>query len=236
MANYAGSAGAMNISNGGSVTVDGLIYAGLRGSTSVASISVGSGSSLTADGFLLINTGSELTLNGGTVTAGESGSSAANRVETAAGGLISGYGTLNSPEPAGVGIMDNGTIVATGGTLDITSNINGGGTLEIAANSTAMVTGATLHMPSIAFIGSDATLGLTHGSSVSSTISGFSPGDVITMEDISAVSFNPSNGVLTLSENGKFVESLHFAGSFTGDTFAVHQVGGGLAAITLQHG
>jgi T5SS/PEP-CTERM-associated repeat protein len=228
MAIAVGSSAAMNISTGGSVSVGGELRIGMSGTASIASVSVGSGSSLTVSKYLWVDTGSQLQLAGATVTSGAT----SGGFMVSAGGEISGFGTLASPDAAAV--VDFGTIVASGGTLKIAESIVGaGGTLNIAANSTAMITGASIGIPNIAFIGSNATLSLAHGSSVSSTISGFGLSDMITMANITAVSF-ASNGKLTLSQNNVVVESLHLAGNFTGDTFALHQ-SAGIATITLQH-
>jgi len=72
-------------------------------------------------------------------------------------------------------------------------------------------------------IAKTATLELTHGSNVTAAISGFSLGDVIAMANVNAVSFAAATGMLTLSENGVKVDTLHLLGSFTGDTFGVQQ-------------
>lgn len=231
LACYAGTSGTMNISSGGSVSVGGFLDIGVaRGLTSNASASVGTGSSLTVNGALTVDTGSHLTLAGGTVTGGIT----SDCVMISSGGVVSGFGTLNSPEPNLNRMVDNGTILATGGTLNVTAGLLGAGTIQIAANSTAMMTGAYINLPSIAFIGPDATLGLAHGSSIAATLSGFGLSDMITMANITTASFTASTGMLALRQNNAFVENLHMAGNFTGDTFAVHQVGA-LSTITLQH-
>ncbi len=113
-------------------------------------------------------------------------------------------------------------------------NVVGTGTIQINSDSTAVLTGSSLKLTGIAFIGSDATLSLAHGSNVTAAISGFSIGDAINMANIDAVSFNAPKGILTISENNAQVETLHLVGNFAGDMFAVHQTSAG-AVISLQH-
>jgi hypothetical protein len=116
----------------------------------------------------------------------------------------------------------------------VNGNVVGSGAIQIDAGSTAALTGSSLKLASIAFIGSDATLALAHGSNVTAAISGFSIGDMIDMANIDAVSFNAKTGTLTLSDHNAQVETLHFAGNFTGNMFAVHQTATG-GVITLEH-
>jgi T5SS/PEP-CTERM-associated repeat protein len=223
----AGAKGTLTIASAGSVLVAGALCIGGASATSdgTASVSVGASGSLTVDHALVVGTGSQLNLAGGTVTGGVT----ADSIRTLAGGAISGYGTLAAPA-----IVDNGIIRASGGTLTVNANIIGAGSIQIAANSTASLTGGSLGLAGIAFAGADGTLVLAHGSEVTAAISGFAIGDIIAMANVDAVSFNAANGRLTLSDHNAQVETLHLTGSFLGDTFAVHQTLAG-AMITLQH-
>ncbi len=121
-----------------------------------------------------------------------------------------------------------------GGTLAVDGDVDGNGTIQLAADGTAALTGASLTLAHIGFIGSDATLSLAHGSHVTAAISGCAIGDMISMANVDAVSFNASTGMLTLSDHNAQVERLHFVGSFVGDMFAVNQTTAG-GAITLEH-
>ena len=230
MARDTGSSGVMTIAGGGSVTVDGALCVGASAPKSFGTghVSVGAGSSLTVDKVLEVGTGSKLIIAGGTVTGG----AVTDCIETRAGGVISGFGTLATR--AGGPVQDDGTILASGGSLEVDGNISGTGSVKIAANSDANLTGAKLSLAGIAFIGADATLSLAHGSKVTASISGFSVGDVISMANVDAASFNATTGSLTLSDKGAKVESLNLVGSYAGDTFAVSQSVAG-ALITLQH-
>jgi T5SS/PEP-CTERM-associated repeat protein len=227
MAAGAGSSGTLAIASGGSVVVAGALRAGVAttAASGVASIKVGSGGGLTVDDTLAVGSGSELDVAGGTVTAGVT----ADCLRTLAGGVIAGHGTLTAPVTE-----DDGTILASGGDLQVNGNVIGTGAIEIAAHSTATLTGANLKLASIAFLGADGTLSLAHGSNVTAAISGFAIGDAIAMPDVDAVSFDAATGRLTLSEHNAQVATLHLTGGFAGDEFAIHQTAGG-AVITLQH-
>ena len=120
-------------------------------------------------------------------------------------------------------------------TLLVDDSVGGKGAIQIAADSTATITGSSLKLASIAFIGPDATLTLAQGSDVTASISGFAIGDIIAMAHIDAVTFAASTGTLTLGAHNATVESLHLVGNFTGDTFGVQQTTGD-ALITLHHG
>jgi T5SS/PEP-CTERM-associated repeat protein len=227
----AGSAGQITIASGSSMLVGQALWVGYSqavGASGGATVSVGSGSSLTVNQAIAVGSGSQIDLAGGTVTGGAVGAT----VSVMAGGLISGYGTLTVPDKQA--IMNNGIIRATGGNLQMNESITGTGTLQIAANSTATITGATLKLAGIAFIGSNATLTLAHAAAVTAPISGFAIGDVIGMANVDAATFTASTGMLMLSDHGVRVETLHLLGNFTGDTFGVQQTVSD-ALITLHH-
>lgn len=225
MAASAGSHGILTIASGGSVVVGGALEVG---GGSNASVSVGAGSGLTVDHSLSVGAEGSVAIAGGTITA----SATQGQISIAAGGLIAGHGVLAAPD--GVPIAVGGTILASGGTLEVDGNINGAGTLQIAANSVAKITGESLKLASIAFIGASGALVLASGADVTGAISGFTFGDTIATTNVDAASFNAVTGMLTLSEHGVKMESLHLLGSYTGDTFALQQGGAG-ALVTLHH-
>jgi T5SS/PEP-CTERM-associated repeat protein len=225
MAVDARSSGTMTIASGGSVVVAGALDVG---SAATAVVSVGTGSHLTVDLALSVGAGGTVDIAGGLVAGGVT----ADCVRVLAGGVIAGHGVLAAPD--GVAIQDNGIIRASGGTLEVDGNVSGTGAIQIAAGSIANITSSSLKLAGIAFIGPTATLELAHGSNVTAAISGFSLGDVIAMANVNAVSFAAATGMLTLSENGVKVDTLHLLGSFTGDTFGVQQTAAD-ALITLHH-
>ncbi len=223
-----GATGNMTIASGGSVSVAGGFHLLGGPAHGTAKVSVGAGGNLTAGESLTVGTGSALNLTGGSVIAGIT----KGCIDVQAGGVISGYGRIALKD--GMAIDDDGLIRAAGGTLELDGNIHGSGTIQIGANSEAMLTGGKLWLSGIAFIGPGATLALAHGASVGAAISGFALGDIIAMAGVDTVSFNATNGMLTLSNQGVQVDRLHLTGSFAGDTFAVHQSAAG-ALISLQH-
>jgi len=224
MAADAGSNGTMTIASGGSVDVAGALAVG---NAAAALVDVGSDSRLRVDNFLSVGAGL-IDLAGGIVAGGIT----AGHINVVAGGVIAGYGVLTAPD--GNAIQDNGIIRASGGTLEVDGNVYGTGAIQIAANSIANITSSSLDLASISFIGPAATLELTHGAHVSAAISGFAIGDIIAMANVDAASFNATTGMLTLSEHGLKVDSLHLLGNFTGDTFSVQQTVAD-AVISLHH-
>src|SRR5580658_2434468 len=210
----AGASGTMTIASGGRVDVAGSLNVG---SAATAVVSVGSGSRLMVDQALSVGANGVVDIAGGVVAGGAT----ADCVRVLAGGVISGNGVLTAPD--GVAIQDDGVIRASGGKLEVDGNIGGTGAIQIAADSIADITGESLRLASIAFIGPAATLELTHGSNVTAAISGFGLGDVIAMANVDAASFSAATGMLTLTEHGVKVEILHLLGSFAGDTFGVQQ-------------
>jgi T5SS/PEP-CTERM-associated repeat protein len=225
MAADAGSSGTITIASGGSVDVKGSLNVG---DAAAAVVSVASGSRLRVDHTLSVGATGSVTLAGGIVAGGVT----EGHIHVLAGGVISGYGVLTAPD--GNAIQDDGIIRASGGTLEVDGNVRGTGAIQIAADSAAKILGGSLGLAGISFIGPDAVLVLTHGSHIAAAISGFAIGDIIVMADVDAASFNAPTGMLTLSEHGVKVESLHLLGSFTGDTFSVQQTIGD-SLITLHH-
>ncbi len=230
VANDAGSTGQVTIASGGSVHVADIVWDGYSqsGASGTATVTVASGGSLTSGKGADVGSGAQLVLSGGTVDAGTVSGTIANL----AGGLITGYGTLAVPD--GQAVVNNGIIRAAGGNLQIDESVTGTGTLQIEANSTATITGSTLKLAGIAFIGPDSTLSLAHAANVTAPLSGFAIGDVIAMANITAATFTASTGMLMLSNNGVNVDSLHLLGSFVGDTFGVQQTVSD-AIISVHH-
>jgi T5SS/PEP-CTERM-associated repeat protein len=227
---FAGSTGQVNIASGGAVHEAQTLWVGYDeySPAGTATVAVASGGSLTVNYAIYIGSGSQIDLTGGTVAGGAVGVTIGNLP----GGLISGYGTLAVPD--GEAVVNDGTIRASGGNLQINESVIGTGAIQIAANSMATITGSSLKAAGIAFTGPDATLSLAHGANVAAPISGFAIGDIIAMANVTDATFTASTGMLVLTDNGVNVDSLHFLGSFAGDTFGVQQTVSD-ALITLQH-
>ncbi len=81
--------------------------------------------------------------------------------------------------------------------------------------------------------GTGETLSLSSGADVKSIISGFRIGDQIEIGGIDNAVWSSSTDMLTLSDAGKTVGTLHFAGNYSNDVFSVTHTGS-LGVITLH--
>ncbi len=180
---------------------------------------------LTVNGGAVV-TAATLTLGGGSgdyVTTDSTGSveiggaagAAPGAVTVDAIGTLSGNGQVN---PFGA-IVDNGTISAEGGGL-VLGSVTGTGVLDIGASAELTLDGGTA-LP-IDFTGASATLAFTSELVASAgTITGFTPGETIDVENdtITNVSFTAST--LTLYYDSAAVASLTLAGSYAHDSFVL---------------
>ncbi|MEJ0045053.1 MAG: hypothetical protein WDN04_02050 [Rhodospirillales bacterium] len=151
----------------------------------------------------------------GTAGGAVAGALTIDRFSTLSGqGNANGYG----------GVINNGTILATGGAL-VTGSLTGNGHLVIAAASELVLNGATGAGQSVLFAGAQGTLAIaTEFDAPQGTITGFLPGDAIDMlgSPISAATWvqtNSSIGVLTLYYGGQIADVLTLAGDYTGSVF-----------------
>nr|WP_294556824.1 hypothetical protein [uncultured Rhodopila sp.] len=139
------------------------------------------------------------------------------------GGIVQGYGTIVG------GVQNDGTLMALGGTLDLTGSLTGTGVVAFdydalaGANST---TGATLEVngvsagQAIVMNGAD-TLILNTPAGFLGTI-GAAVGDKIVLQGVTAKSAVLTNGTLVVSNGTQTVASLGLSGSYTGDSFVVN--------------
>jgi autotransporter family porin len=165
----AGASGAVTLQGTGSalqgtsLDVGGTgTHAGGGGVLSVASGAVVDLTSAT------IWSGGQVKLSGGTLQAGAT---------SVMGGQVSGYGTLAGS------VADNGKIVATGGTLDLSGGLSGTGHLEIGAGGTLLL-GGTDSSLGISFISgaSKEVLTLAKGADLGAKITDFIKGDTILLD------------------------------------------------------
>ena len=227
----AGSVGDIVLSSGGTIAVADHVKIGNSTVSALGGIgvlSIGAGSLFSAAGGLKITTTGSVMLSGGTLSSTISYAS----TEVWAKATVTGYGTFSSQ----AGIVDAGTITASGGTLTVNGPINGTGMLDIAAGSTAVLNATTIGKVGIAFTGGNGTLALLHGVASAATISGFDATDKITMAGVDHLDWNGHTDTLSLSENNVVIDTLHFAGTFAADPFALSQPSsGGLVTISLNH-
>jgi hypothetical protein len=77
---------------------------------------------------------------------------------------------------------------------------------------------------------------LAHGVVDQGVISGFAAGDSLVMQDVDHIGWNGSTDVLTLSDDGAVVDTLHFAGTYATGAFTLTQTGAGaLIALAVHH-
>ncbi len=217
-----GAVGRVDVLNGSTYAVQGGARIGGGAPDTpggIGVITVGNASSFSVGGLLQVSTDGNLNLAGGSVTAGGAG----GNVWVAQGGNVTGFGSLSQTASGGT-ISDGGTITASGGTLALCGQVVGVGTLQIGANSTAQVTGGTIGVASIAFVGADTTLG-AQAISNHTVISGFAAGDSMLLSGATALSWDATHDVLTLSSGSQVVDQLHFAGNYTGETFSLSHSG-----------
>jgi hypothetical protein len=169
---------------------------------------------------LAIGPGQLMSLLGGTLT----GSLTSPIVSILPGGTLAGFGTVATTNG---GISDAGTIVASGGTLLLNGVVSGAGELAIAAHSTAELNGATLGNVDVVFNGQGASLDLSQGIVANGVLQDFGLGDTITMPGVTGTVYNTGDNVLTMTDLGKVVDQLHFAGSYQGNSFTLSQTSAG---------
>jgi fibronectin-binding autotransporter adhesin len=219
----------VTLTSGRRLTVGSFARIGDAGahSSGSATVAVDTGSVFDVKQSLCVFSGGTVALNGGSV----SGADTSGTVDVAAGGSISGHGVLSVGD--GTTLIDYGSVTATGGTLEIGASILGVGALHIDAGSTAKIDGSSVSLASIAFDGPGGTLSLATGAAVTSSITGFTFGDQISMAGVDKAVWSAAKGTLTLTDQGHAVDTLHLGGSYAGDLFDVQQSHNG-TVITLH--
>ncbi len=206
-----GATGAISLASGGSLSVAGAARIGTAMGNAmpqgVGTVSIGAGSYMDVAQGLMVGGASAIMLAGGTLT--ETGSAGA---EVLQGGRIVGTGTITAPT---MRLLAGGGVEAKGGTLVVNAvGGDGTGTLQIDSGSTAVLSAATIGAVKIAFAGSGAALDLSHGVASAAAITDFAAGDTIVMQGIDQLSWNGTSDLLTLSDNGHAVDTLHILGSW----------------------
>ena len=176
---------------------------------------------LTVDGAAMLN------LEAGTFTA------AALDIN---GGVVQGHATIAN------GVVNNGTLIALGGTLDVTGSLTGTGAVRFDTDEkpaflgnavTATATGATLELGAVSAgqtvtMNGDDTLILATPAAFAGTIAARS-GDTIKLLGVTATSAVDNAGTLVVSNGSQTVAKLALAGSYAGDAFTAT---GSTVAIT----
>jgi hypothetical protein len=158
----------------------------------------------------------------------------------AAGSRIVNRGQLVSLAVAGtssVGVMvvDDGAVEAASGTLDLTGEVTGTGSLKIDAGAVLEVGATATKALAVIFDGSGATLALAHPARFGATIDRFAPTDNIDLIKIAASAASVNDGdQLVITDGARTVATLQLAGTYGGDTFDVGPDGAGGTDITLS--
>ncbi len=202
----------------------------------VAALLVTSGASVQAGGLTLGGGSGDSIVTDPTATleVGTAGHAALGAVSVDAGATLAGNGSVN---PFGA-VVDNGTILASGGTLTLGA-VSGTGTLSVAAGATLELMSATA-VP-ISLLGSAAAGAVLAfadpRAAPSGTISGLVAGDVIHLEGspLTALQFvaGTGGGTLLLAYGTTVDARLAVAGSFAGERFVLTPDGTGGSLIAL---
>ncbi len=160
---------------------------------------------------------------------GSAGTGQAGSLTVDAGASLSGEGDANA---YGL-VTNNGTIVASGGTLSVGA-LGGIGSLQIGTGATLALNGACGAGQSVAFAGANATLAIDEEFfAPAGTVSGFVAGDAFDIRGslISAASY--AGGVLTLSYGGQVAAQILLAGNYAGSVFLTAGDGAGGTLVSV---
>ncbi len=173
----------------------------------------------------------------GSVEVGNAGHAASGAVTVDAGAELNGNGSVN---PYGL-IVDNGTILASGGTLSLGA-VSGVGSLAVGAGATLELLAATADP--ITLLGSagngGSVLAFAGGRAApTGLITGMVPGDAIDLEGSPLTSVQliqgSGSGTLVLGYGSAVVARLYLAGSFTNQRFVLLPDGTGGSLISLTN-
>jgi hypothetical protein len=151
----------------------------------------------------------ELLLSGATVKT--------DPVTVDASGNIVGYGTITGGETV------NGTVTADGGTLDLTGDVGGSGTLTFTPGAALQLEGTVTATGGIIFTGGGEALILGTSADVQVSISGFGPTDAIALEgqQVAAAIYDPTDNQLAVTGSAGSIFDLTFAGTYQQSDFPV---------------
>jgi len=159
----------------------------------------------------------------------------ASAIDVAAGGIVSGAGTISGDGGGNDTVMladiDNeGAIAAAGGNLLLYGSVIGSGSLSVATGATLTVQAAVGSGQTLAFNPNSRAV-LNDARAFAGTITGFSPGDVLDIASTDATSATWSDGVLTLDTPLGAIRLL-VAGNYASNSFAVQDDGLGGTNVT----
>ena len=212
---------------GGGVSLSGLLTlaASPSGAASAVYANLGSvvqaASIVSTDGSIVIDSASRVEI-------GSTGGAGAGTLTVDPGASLTGTGAIGTA-------TDNGLIAAgpdaSGASLQV-GYVSGSGQLQIGAGATLeLLAGSAATVP-IGFSDATGTLRLQSDSLAAGTISGFVPGDHITVSGAAPATdavFAPaaSGGMLTLLAGTTAIGALTLAGSYADQVFTVSPIAGG---------
>jgi fibronectin-binding autotransporter adhesin len=196
--------GSVTLEDGGTVHETGIVTVG--GITSAAAtLAIAAGASYRIDGNVNI----------------AQGASASSAIDDN-GLLIKDAGTGTSK--IDVAVVDDGSIEAASGTLELAKAVSGTGSMTVDANATLEIAagGSAASGLQMIFNGTDATLALGKGVAFGATIEGFVAGDTIDLLRTKATTATLESGDQLVVQNGKTtVVTLQLTGDYIGYTFSV---------------
>ena len=227
--------------SGGKAPNDGLTDATLA--VAGAKVQIGTSQSFTVDTLDVNDATAQLILNGTlisesgvTVDAGVislRGGTLTGPLSLSAGAVLGGTGTLGGP------VSNSGKINDNGGSLTVSGDVTGTGTLQILRNSTldlgGNAAGQTINFVATAMPENE-TLILDNPGDSFGTINGFTTSDTIDLKAIAATTDSYSGGILTVKNGSSVVATLMVAGNYTGQYFALADDGSGGTDITVASG
>jgi hypothetical protein len=169
--------------------------------------------------------GTTLTDSGNIILGGGKFSPAA--LSIAAGGTLSGFGTLAAP------VQNNGNVLASGGALVITGRVAGTGTLAIGTLANLVLGTGIGAGETIQFTAMHETLTLDSPASMLGTLSGMGAGDTIDIANtvVTGASLSGTNLFITLTGGAVLTETLSSA--IAGERFGITSDGAGGSNLTL---
>jgi hypothetical protein len=154
-------------------------------------------------------------------------------ISVAAGGEMTGTGTFTGGLI--VPLLDKGSVIASGGTLDLAGAVNGSGTLGIADHSTLVVGGAIESSLTVAFApggGSEALI-LGTPASEAALIEGFGSSDTISFSGTyTDVAGSFSGDTLTVTANSTPIATFDFTDGYDDGNTTVSQTGSVVSIVT----
>ena len=231
--NVSGSSGTVTVSGSGASLA--VTVASIGGNWEAAG---GTGLLDLSAGGVLTNTGWTNVWNQGTIQL--SGGALLTQAVDLMGCLV-GYGTVETSSTlADYQIMNDGSILASGGTLDLLGTVTQTGTLAIASGAELLVQDPVANTQTVIFeSGSDETLTMADPAMMQASIMGFAAGDTIELLGVAVDTLQFINGTLAAIGSGgpdntlRAVGSFLFGNSYNLDEFSVSTSAQGNSYITF---